>query len=121
MVGTLKNFTKCKNVRLPKDLYDGLIAEATLKGVGRVSTMARIVVLERLAHGGLDPLIAADKQQKIYADDSVPRITMHLTVENLQNIEAAADRVTGGNYSRLVQLVLWERYSSRRKQPKNKN
>lgn len=112
MAGNAKDYVHSKNIRLPADIYEHLVAEAEQKGIGKPSTMARMAVVERINAGRFEELINIHRRLKIFVNAQAPRISMHLTDANLALLEHAADKIVAGNFNRLVQIVLIERYKN---------
>lgn len=110
MPGNIKDYKISKSMRLPNELHEKLVSEAFRMGLSKVSTLARMIILDRLSKSSLDSLVKADRILKITADKDSARITIHMTTDNWITLEKAAQTVTQSNISRLCQIILLEHY-----------
>jgi hypothetical protein len=105
-----------KSVRLPEQshgIYTYLLEEALSTGVGKMSTLARAIILARLAEGNLDPIrkIIAEAIPVTTYD---PRITIRFSEKQIkENITPALEAIPEGNFSSLTWAILIDRYEKR--------
>lgn len=98
------------NIRLPDELFAPLIAEASEKSV-KPSTLARMIFIEQIGKNDLNAFEERNKRIKFHTDSTAPRISIHLTAENMDLIKKTTKQITSGNLSRLLQLFLVDRYN----------
>ncbi len=110
MPGKIKDYKIKKSMRLPTELHEQLMTESRRSGLSKVSTLARMIILERLSKLPLDSLVKADRILKITADKDSASITILMTTDNWATLEEAARVVTQNNISRLCQIILLEHY-----------
>lgn len=110
MPGKIKDYKIKKSMRLPTELHEQLMTESRRSGLSKVSTLARMIILERLSKPSLGSLVKADRILKITADKDSALITIHMTTDNWATLEEAARVVTQNNISRLCQIILLEHY-----------
>lgn len=103
-------FVKPKSVRLPTKIYEKLVAEAAQTGAGKPAVLARMIVIERVRKGKLEPLAEMIKN-KIQISLYDPKFNIRLSEDQLPSVNAAVQTAAGGSFSSLVQAILIERYS----------
>ncbi len=99
-----------KSVRIPPAIYNQLVEESKAKAAGNAGTLARMLVLDRLRSADTASLAYLSATLKIYANGSAPRLSIRMSGADMDSVEQAAKLITQGNISRLVQIVLIERY-----------
>ncbi|WP_041533012.1 hypothetical protein [Pelobacter propionicus] len=103
---------KPRNIRLPLSIYEKLCDEAQRRGTSKPAVMARMVLVERLGGNiSLDSLVNI-ASQKISITTADPRFSIRLNEDYAKIVDAAMEVVSPGNFSKLVQVVLIERYGS---------
>ncbi len=103
---------KPRNIRLPLGIYEKLCDEAQRRGTSKPAVMARMVLVERLGGNiSLDSLVNI-ASQKISITTADPRFSIRLNEDYAKIVDAAMEVVSPGNFSKLVQVVLIERYGS---------
>ncbi len=99
-----------KTVRMPSSLYKHLEDEADYTGIGQPAVMARTILVERLRNNDLSNLqkIVNDK---LHIPLDSPKINIRLSERLVELSNQAAEIVSEGEFSRLIQAILIERYT----------
>lgn len=100
-----------KQVRLSDQIHLKLTAEAIHTGVGQAAVLARMIVIERIHKGNLEPLVvlAHSKAKEHLVEVDGPRLTFRLSEANEKTISEAMESISL-NFSRFVKAIMIERY-----------
>lgn len=111
----LEKYDILKNVRLSNELHELLEDEANYTGVGQIGTLIRMILLQRLRLGNLEPLKRATERFPILAPRDCPRINIGLSTNLSEMVDQAASVVSDGQFAGLVHAVLAEWAVKRKK------
>lgn len=99
-----------RDVRLPQSLYDKLVSEANESGIGQPAVVARSIIVKRLSLGNVEPLAEILRNNKPSTPVIAPRISIRISDMFVETLDAAAQTVSNGEFSGLVQAILMEHY-----------